>query len=134
MPPHVTVQAKPGGQTSVLPWHCWFMAHPIVQTPLAQPPVHAAGHVPPGGFGAEPHPPEDEALDEDEALEDDLLEVDECEDVVPDDPVDRVVPPLPASLASGRSWAPRMVTQAWTTRAAGISAQGDRRGTIRTPP
>jgi hypothetical protein len=61
---HRTLQAKPGGQFSILPSHSLAMVQSMWQVLLAQPPSHTGGHTPPrGGTGSPqswlpPFPPE----------------------------------------------------------------------------
>jgi hypothetical protein len=120
-----------------------------VVPPCVHPPVHARGQDPPGGGSEDPQPPEDalEAVD-DEVVDDDVVVEDEVvdDDVVvedagvvddgDDDMPEVVVPPAPASLASGRSWAPRMETHAGAARAGTRSAMAASvpRLLTRTPP
>jgi hypothetical protein len=48
-------RAKPGGHTMDFPLQVPTAVQSIRHKPVAQPPVHAAGHAPPGGMGRTPH-------------------------------------------------------------------------------
>src|SRR5262249_36520809 len=133
-PLHSTEQAKFFGQATVFPWHCWFAVQLMVHTPAAQPPVQGAGHAAPsgGGGGLTQLPGELDEADEDAIDEEEAIDEEAIDDVL------AVAPPPapPEPVASGSSWAPRMLRQAGAARAArnGAAAAGRAWRFIRTPP
>jgi hypothetical protein len=75
VPVQSTSQSKPGGQLRVAPEQLPVPVQEIVHAPWAQPPVQAAGQVPPGGCGAAAQVPLLELLlDEEVVLEEVVLD------------------------------------------------------------